>query len=212
PPMVSAIKIDGERLHRLARRGLDVARPSRTVRVLEWEWTDLALPEGGFRVRCSAGTYVRTLVHDLGQALGTGAALSALRRIRSEPFGIDRAITLEALDRCAPSEALERAGIPLDEALRVLPSLALDPSAALEVGMGSRPLVPRGQAPLAAGERSVVLRDADGQALALGELLPSEDAARAWVCPHVVFPWAVRTGRRHKSPSVPWEALSEPSA
>ncbi len=212
PPMVSALKVEGERLHRLARRGLDVARRPRRVRVIEWEWLDIALPEAGFRVRCSGGTYVRTLVHDLGQALGTGAALCALRRTRSEPFGLERAVTLDQLRALAPHETLERGGIPLDHALRVLPSVTLDEPAAIEAGMGGRALVCPGEAPLGAGERSVVLRDRAGQPLALGELTVSECADRAWACPHVVFPWAVRTGRRARNSTLPWEALSEPSA
>lgn len=211
PPMVSAVKVAGERLHRLARRGLDVERSPRNVRVVEWEWLEFALPEAAFRVRCSGGTYVRTLVHDLGQRLGTGAALTALRRTRSEPFGIERAVTLDDLDRLTPAEVLERGGIPLDEALGVLPSVVLDESAAIEAGMGGRPLVTRGDAPLGAGQRSVVLRDTAGQALALAELTASDHDDRAVACPHVVFPWAVRTGRKARSPGLPWESLSEPA-
>jgi tRNA pseudouridine55 synthase len=210
PPMVSALKVGGERLHRLARRGLDVARVSRRVRVIEWEWLEMALPEARFRVRCSGGTYVRTLVHDLGAAVGVGAALTGLRRTRSEPFGLDRAVSLEELDRLTPAEVIEKGGTALDDALRVLPSVVLDESAAIEAGMGGHPLVPRGDAPLAGGARSVVLRDQAGQALALGELTAADRSDHAIACPHVVFPWAVRTGRRARNPSIPWEALSEP--
>jgi len=211
PPMVSALKVGGERLHRLARRGLDVERSPRPVRVLEWEWLAMALPEAAFRVRCSGGTYVRTLVHDLGRRLGVGAALMALRRTRSEPFGIERAVTLDDLDRLAPADVLERGGIPLDEALRVLPAVVLDEPAAIEAGMGGRPVVARDDAPLQAGARSVVLRDQAGRALGLGELTPGDRDDRAVACPHVVFPWAVRTGRKARDPEFPWEALSGPS-
>jgi len=90
------------------------------VRVARWEWLDFALPEARFRVTCSAGTYVRTLAHDLGQALGVGAALAALRRTRSEPYGLDRAVPLADLDRLPADEALARAGVPLEEALAML--------------------------------------------------------------------------------------------
>ena len=212
PPMVSALKVGGERLHRLARRGLDVARPPRRVRVLQWEWLSFDLPEAGFRVRCSGGTYVRTLIHDLGQALGTGAILSRLRRTRSEPFGLERSVSVDDLDRLSPGEVLAKGGTSLDEALRVLPSVELDEPAALEAGMGGRPLIDPGVAPVGGGERSVVLRDRSGRALALGELTMAESRDRAYVCPHVVFPWAVRTGRRVRHEGVPWEALSEPRA
>ena len=206
PPMVSALKVRGQRLHRLARRGLTVERAARRVRVEAWEWLDVALPEATFRIRCTAGTYVRTLIHDLGLAVGTGAALAGLRRIRSEPFGLERALPLADLDHLTIEQALGAAAIPLDQALEGLPEVVLDEHAALEIGAGGRPRVPRPRAPIAAGPRSVVLRGPDRRALALGELVAAEDADEAFACPHVVFPWAVRVGRRAAGA---WEALSE---
>src|SRR5262249_9056112 len=67
PAMGSAVRVGGRRLHELAREGVTVERAPRRVRVIEWTWLDVALPEARFRVRCSGGTYVRTLAHDLGQ-------------------------------------------------------------------------------------------------------------------------------------------------
>jgi tRNA pseudouridine55 synthase len=125
PPMVSAVKVGGERLHNLARRGIEVTRPPRSIHVADWEWLDFALPLATFRVRCSAGTYVRTLAHDLGLALGCGAALAELCRLRSEPFGLERAVTPEAMNQRSREELLRESGIPLDEALRVLPAVTL---------------------------------------------------------------------------------------
>src|SRR6185503_1317257 len=155
-----------------------------------WEWLGFALPEATFRVRCSAGTYVRTLAHDLGAALGTGAALCSLRRTRSEPFSVERTVTLEDLDRLPASEVIAMAGIPIDEALAVLPAVVLDEAAARAIGAGARPAVAAADAaPLGAGPRSVVFRDGTGRSLALGEL--AADPARpggALACPHVVFP------------------------
>ncbi len=203
PPMISALKVGGERLYELARRGQVVERAPRRIEVRSWEWLSFDLPEASFRVRCSSGTYVRTLAHDLGERLGTGGALKSLRRLRSEPFGLERAIPLCELGVVPAEEALARAGVPLDAALAVLPSVTLDGSAAAELGFGRGALVEPGGAPLRAGPRSVVLRDAAGRALALGELEPDPAApgpapragARALACPHVVFPWAVRRGR-----------------
>jgi tRNA pseudouridine55 synthase len=197
PPMVSALKVRGERLYRLARRGETVERAPRPVRVAAWEWLAFALPEARFRVRCSGGTYVRTLAHDLGQRLSTGAALAELRRLRSEPFTIERAVPLADLHALEAHEAWARGGIPLEEALAFLPQLRLEAAQAEAVGYGGRPLVPRAAAvpaPLGAGPRSVVLRGPEGEFLALGGLEP-EGAAEVRVCPHVVFPWAVREGR-----------------
>jgi tRNA pseudouridine55 synthase len=196
PPMVSALKVGGERLHRLARRGITVERLPRRVTVVSWEWLSFELPEASFRVRCAGGTYVRTLVHDLGRAVGTGAALKRLRRLRSEPFGLERSVSLRDLGDLAPEAVLDRAGIALDDALGVLPSVALDPDAALKVGTGGRPTVSLGSTPLLQGPRSVVLRDLGGRALALAELRPHPtDPALALACPRVVFPWAVQAGR-----------------
>jgi len=209
PPMVSALRSRGRRLHQLARRGEEIARAPRRVRIREWTWMGFRLPEATARIRCSSGTYVRTLAHDLGAALGSGAALAGLRRLRSEPFGIETALPLRALDTMPAEEAIARAGIPLDCALEVLPAVTLDDAEVARVGYGGKVGLDRARAEamglgaaLAAGARSVVLRAATvpegspGHALALGEVVP--DPARpdgVLVCPHVVFPWAVRQGR-----------------
>jgi len=208
PPMVSALKVKGERLHRLARRGITVERAPRRVTVRSWEWLAFVLPEASFRVRCSSGTYVRTLVHDLGAALGTGAALAALRRTRSEPFGLERSVSLDDLQQRSIPEVLERGGIPLDEALRVIPDVTLDEAGALEIGMGGRPRVVAGGAAVGTGPRSVVLRGPDGRALALGELQPCDAPGRVLACPHVVFPWAVRSGRGAGRPEMRRDAIA----
>ena len=104
PPMYSAIKRDGKKLYELARAGKEVERPPRPVTIYALEVLDQA--PAGFpqeentwylKVRCSKGTYIRTLCHDIGQALGCGGSLSALRRTEAAGFTLDRAVTLEAL-------------------------------------------------------------------------------------------------------------------
>ena len=193
PPMVSALKQGGERLHALARRGVTVERPARRVHVDAWRWLSFARDEAAFEVDCSGGTYVRTLVHDLGAQLGCGAALAALRRLRSEPFTIDRACPWAHLQACEARELLARHGVPLDQALETLPALALSDAAAAGIGQGQRPRVEMGDTPLAAGPRSIVFRDLSGRALALGELVREGDGIHARAS--VVFPWAVTTGK-----------------
>lgn len=193
PPMVSALRHRGERLHALARRGETVARAPRPVRVDGWEWLSFELPEARFRVRCSSGTYVRTLAHDLGERLGCGAALAALRRLRSEPFGLERAVSSAALSGEPPEAVWAAAGIPLDRALEHLPALDLTAAEAREIGFGRAPLVPRDRLAGPAAAR-LVLRDPAGRVLALAETAADGDAAR--VLPRVVFPWAVREGAR----------------
>jgi tRNA pseudouridine55 synthase len=206
PPMVSALKQGGQRLYRLARRGVVVDREPRRIEVMEWEWLDFKLPEASFRIRCSSGTYVRTLVHDLGTRLGTGAALQSLRRLRSEPFGLEKAVSLRELGELVPEAVWARGGIALSDALAHVPSVRLDPHAASGVGHGATARVSRhtlgsedqddGRLAVSGGPRSVVLRDVAGAVLALGELKPDpEDEEYLLACPHVVFPWAVRVGR-----------------
>jgi tRNA pseudouridine55 synthase len=91
PPAHSAIKIDGERLYEKARRGEDVELRLRNVTITEFEITAIALPEINFRVVCSKGTYIRSLVNDFGKALNNGAYLSKLRRTRSGDYKVDDA-------------------------------------------------------------------------------------------------------------------------
>ncbi len=95
PPMFSAVRIKGRRLHELARAGETVERPLRAIRVERFELTGFDSPRATFEVHCSKGTYVRTLVSDVGEGLGSGAHLTALRRTRSGNFEIGQAITLD---------------------------------------------------------------------------------------------------------------------
>jgi tRNA pseudouridine55 synthase len=91
PPAHSAVKIGGERLYEKARRGEEVELRARTVTINEFEITGITLPEVSFRVVCSKGTYIRSLVHDFGKALNNGAYLSRLRRTRSGDFNVEDA-------------------------------------------------------------------------------------------------------------------------
>jgi tRNA pseudouridine55 synthase len=91
PPAHSAVKIDGERLYEKARRGEEVELRLRNVTIMEFEITGIALPEINFRVVCSKGTYIRSLVYDFGKALNNGAYLSRLRRTRSGDYKVEDA-------------------------------------------------------------------------------------------------------------------------
>jgi len=99
PPAFSAIKINGTRAYRLAREKEEVDIPLREVKIHEFEITDPGLPETSFRVLCSKGTYIRSLVHDFGKALGSGAYLKFLRRTRIGSYHIDDAISIEDLEK-----------------------------------------------------------------------------------------------------------------
>lgn len=95
PPIHSAIKKEGKRVYELAREGKEVKLDPRPVTISEFEITKIALPEIHFRVACSTGTYIRSLAHDFGRALGCGAYLKALRRTKIGAFSVAEAQTVE---------------------------------------------------------------------------------------------------------------------
>ena len=112
-PMYSALKVDGKKLYEIARRGGEVARKARPVAIEEL--TVLGEADGDYvlRVRCSKGTYIRTLCHDIGAALGCGGVMSALRRTEVGAYRVSDAHTMDAL--CAlPREAAQRLLLPVD--------------------------------------------------------------------------------------------------
>lgn len=106
PPMVSAIKKDGVPLYKLARKGQTIKRDPRPVTVMDYHISRVELPEVDFTVECTKGFYVRTYVHDIGQDLGCGAHLSALRRTKSGRFDLSRTITVDQLKHGTREEAL----------------------------------------------------------------------------------------------------------
>lgn len=111
PPMVSAIKKDGVPLYKLARKGVEVERKPRLIHIYNFRFSAYEEPCGTFRVACTKGTYIRSLVHDLGQKLGCGAHLSQLRRIASGKLDVKDAVPLQAALQLPPVE-LGRRVIP----------------------------------------------------------------------------------------------------
>ena len=121
PPMYSALKVNGQKLYDLARQGKTVERKPRAITVYELELLEQSAPdEFALRVVCSKGTYIRTLCHDLGQALGCGGCMAALRRTEASNFRIDEAVTLEDVQR--EGEALLR---PTDSLFRQYPAYTI---------------------------------------------------------------------------------------
>jgi tRNA pseudouridine55 synthase len=137
PPMHSALKRNGQPLYRLARRGIEVERPARTVTirrlwVIRWDRNEPTLG-----VECGKGVYVRTLVGDIGSKLGCGAHLGALRRIRVGPFEVSDAIGLERLEQRSMAQRRERL-LPIDALLQSLPRVDLDLEASEQLGHGKQ--------------------------------------------------------------------------
>lgn len=175
PPLYSAVKVGGTRLYKAARRGIDVEREERPVHVYELSIAEAALPEVTLDLTVSRGTYVRTIAHDLGAALGCGAHLAALRRVGSGPFQVEEALSC---DRSQGHDALairSRALTP-DQALSFLPRARLDEDEATRLRHGRAPILnqdrieaPRQRWELPPGERGwpIALTAPDATILAL---------------------------------------------
>lgn len=116
PPMVSAAKVGGVPLYKLARKGKTVERTAKLIHVYEYKLIDFKLPEATFRIRCTKGTYVRTLCSDVGKALGCGAHLSQLRRTQSGDFKISDCSVLDDLLKLQLDQLVDRV-IPLTKFL-----------------------------------------------------------------------------------------------
>lgn len=135
PPSYSAVKVRGVPAHRRVRRGEDVRLRPRAVTVRSFDVLTAELPQVRFRVACSSGTYVRSLAAELGERLGTGCHLTALRRTRVGPMRVEAAASLESLKAgCPPADAWMA---PTD-ALAHMPCVEVAPEAAAELARGRR--------------------------------------------------------------------------
>lgn len=168
PPMYSALKHKGERLYNLARQGLEVEREARSVVIHALELLGLDGSIAELRVHCSKGTYVRTLVEDIGAELGCGAHVSGLRRTGVGPFSDDHLVTLGELETLAAEgyAGLERLLLPIEDGLAQWPGVRLSGDAAFYLRQGQPVLVP--QAPTAGWVR---LYEGERQFMGMGEVL-----------------------------------------
>ena len=141
PPMYSAIKINGKKLYELARKGREVERPARPVTIYSLT-VDEQLSDDEFilRVRCSKGTYVRTLCHDIGAALGCGGCMSSLRRTMAAGFHLEQAVTLEQVMQAEDPAALL---LPVDAYFAQYPRLTLPADLEKKVRNGMTVVTPQ---------------------------------------------------------------------
>ena len=138
PPMYSAIKHDGRRLYDIARKGGEVARKPRSItvhdlRLIDWQEGDWLLD-----VRCSKGTYVRTLCHDLGRALGCGGCMSSLRRVEAGQFSVDQAVTLSQVQQMADAGRMEELLLPVDSLFQAYPHCTASASQEKKIRCGNQ--------------------------------------------------------------------------
>jgi tRNA pseudouridine55 synthase len=180
PPMYSALKQGGKRLYELARRGVVVEREPRRVTIFELALERYEWPDAQIYVRCSKGTYVRSLVVDLAAALGTVAHVAELRRVAVEPFGGEPMVTVEELEALVASggtDALDARLLPPDRALTGWPEVMLSSEAAERLAHGQAvaadPAWPSGRVKVYREPREL---------LAIGEITPDRRLA-----PHRVF-------------------------
>ncbi len=115
PPMYSAKKINGKKLYELAREGIEVERKPEDIEIFELSLLSFDFPNAKIKVSCSKGTYIRSLIHDMGQVLGCGAYMSSLERTLACGFTIEQSHTLEELQALMEEGTLEDAILPLDE-------------------------------------------------------------------------------------------------
>jgi tRNA pseudouridine55 synthase len=142
PPMYSAVKIDGKRLYELARQGQEVERKPRTVTIHDIEILALSMdgpyPQLKFRVRCSKGTYIRTLCADIGKALGYPSVMSGLVRTGSGNIHLGQCLTLADIEELHRAGQLERHMIPIDSAISHLPEASVPDQYVLRVLQGQK--------------------------------------------------------------------------
>ena len=142
PPMYSAVKIGGKKLYELARKGVEVERKARKITIYSLELLPGQAPEGDFRlrVRCSQGTYIRTLCHDLGQALGCGGCMAGLQRTEACGFSLADAHPLDEVVNASDPAALL---LPVDKLFRDRPALKLKTEGERKVRNGAALKTPK---------------------------------------------------------------------
>jgi len=147
PPMVSALQHQGKKLYELARAGIEVERKPRTIHIYELTLNSFVndqhnAPRAIIDVHCSAGTYIRTLCHDLGEMIGCGAHMSFLLRTRAGVFSLENAITLEKLKEKSISDEIGDVMVTMSKALEHLPSVSIADSVVNAVRCGNKVLLP----------------------------------------------------------------------
>jgi tRNA pseudouridine55 synthase len=169
PPMYSAIKYQGKPLYELARKGIQIDRKPRSVKIFSINLIHFEQDEFTFTVHCSKGTYIRTLAEDIGHSLNLGAHVTALRRTTVTPYDGALMYTLPALEavaECRGHEGLSACLLPVETAVQVFPAVKLSTSAAFYLRMG-QPV----RAPFPINSSLVRLMSEDARFLGIGEVL-----------------------------------------
>jgi len=175
PPMFSALKRDGVPLYKLARKGETVEREARSIVIHSLTIDRIDLPEISFTVRCSRGTYVRTLANDMGERLGCGAHLLQLRRTASGPFTLVDAFTLDELTAASPGEIVAGHFVTIEKALAHLSDLELTAAGHARIKNGIAPEEDDLVTPEELPSAGLVMLSFRGVIAAVGEVLPKDE-------------------------------------
>lgn len=168
PPMFSALKHQGQPLYKLAQRGIEIARAARAVTIHELRINHLEGVSLSVEVRCSKGTYIRTLAEDIGRALGCGAHVASLRRLNAGSFNVMDAVTLAQLELAATqgNGVLDSLLLPMDRILENYPAVTLTEDGTFYLCRGQPVIVPQAPAP----PGPLRLYDAFGRFIGVGEM------------------------------------------
>jgi len=186
PPPYSAKKVGGKPAYKLARAGREVVLEPARVNVRSFRLTDYAPPLLGFEVECSAGTYVRSLAHDLGRRLGCGAHLRSLRRTASGPYSVRAAVSLAGLEEAAGAGRADGHVVPVERLVPEAPAVSLSRDA-VSLALNGSPLQPEhlagpGAEELARGDAALFrVFDPSGKLLALARPSPARDALKPFL-------------------------------
>lgn len=173
PPMYSALKKDGVRLYELARQGVEVEREERECEIFELEVEKIAKNEFSLYTECSSGTYIRSLIYDIGEALGTGATMTSLNRSFACGISESDCITLHELENYRDNNELEKVIIPVDKILSEYPEISVTKPQGVRFKNGGELLKQRikGEVPL-----GLVRVYCENEFLGLGESLENSES------------------------------------
>jgi len=183
PPRYSAVKFRGKALHTWARQGIDVGVPPREVEIYSVRIEEVRLPEVAFAVSCSKGTYIRSLCAEVGEKLGCGACMSALRRIRSGCFREEQALAMEGMTASEKMNRLAAHLIPMADLLTGLAAVDVDQGLAERLRNGYQPegeMLAGYHIPFLAAGDVIKFTTTGRRLVAIGRLLCDSDDLTSW--------------------------------
>ena len=173
PPMYSAVSVDGKRLYELAREGKEVERKSRRVNVYSAEISDFDGREFGIEVTCSSGTYIRTLIDDIGRALGCGAVMTQLERTSANGFSVSEAHTLTDIEKAVGEGRINDLIIPVERCFESLGRIAVSPAQSVRFKNGGELALDRLKGSF--NDAVYTVFSPEGEFLGLGEVKTDEN-------------------------------------